>query len=59
MFLWEVLYGVTGSLLRAVQSLYVQSEGCVWVVGSKSDLFPVRVGSAAPYHDPVVIDGTL
>ena len=44
--LWEVLqeYGVRGSLLRAIQSLYYQSESCVRVLGSKSDPFPVRVG---------------
>jgi len=44
--LWEVLreYGVRGSLLRAIQSLYSQSESCVRVLGSKSDPFPVRVG---------------
>ena len=44
--LWEVLreYGVRGSLLRAIQSLYSQSESCVRVLGSKSDLFQVGVG---------------
>ncbi|KAK5906143.1 hypothetical protein CgunFtcFv8_002034 [Champsocephalus gunnari] len=44
--LWEVLreYRVRGSLLRAIQSLYSQSESCVRVLGSKSDPFPVRVG---------------
>ena len=38
--LWEVLreYRMWGSLLRAIQSLYAQSESC------KSDLFPVGVG---------------
>ena len=30
-----------GSLLRAIQSLYPQSESCVRVLGSKSDLFQV------------------
>ena len=40
--LWEVLqeYGVRGSLLRAIQSLYSQSESCVRVLGSESDPFP-------------------
>ena len=40
--LWEVLqeYEVKGSLLRAIQSLYAQSESCVHVVGSKLDSFP-------------------
>ena len=44
--LWEVLqeYGVRGSLLRAIQSLYDQSESCVRVLGSRSDSFQVRVG---------------
>lgn len=48
--LWEVLrevlgeYGVRGSLLRAIQSLYVQSESCVQVLCSKSDSFQVGVG---------------
>ncbi len=43
---WEVLreYGVRGSILIATQSLYVQSESCVWVLGSKSDSFLVGVG---------------
>ena len=44
--LWGVLqeYGVDGPLLRAIQSLYRRSESLVRVAGSKSDLFPVRVG---------------
>ena len=44
--LWEVLreYGVRGTLLRAIQSLYAQSESCVRVLGNKSDSFPVGVG---------------
>ena len=44
--LWEVLreYGVRKSLLRAIQSLYVRSESCVRVLGSKSDSFQVGVG---------------
>uniref|UniRef100_A0AAQ4S6N9 Reverse transcriptase domain-containing protein n=1 Tax=Gasterosteus aculeatus aculeatus TaxID=481459 RepID=A0AAQ4S6N9_GASAC len=44
--LWEVLreYGVRGSLLGAIQSLYAQSESCVRVLGSKSKAFPVGVG---------------
>ena len=39
--LWEVLreYGVRGSLLRAIQSLYSQSESCVRVLGSQSVSF--------------------
>ena len=44
--LWEVLreYRVGGPLLRAVGSLYDQSRSLVHIAGSKSDLFPVRVG---------------
>ncbi|KAJ0002535.1 hypothetical protein NQD34_007684 [Periophthalmus magnuspinnatus] len=44
--LWGVLweYGVQGSLLRAVRSLYDRSRSCVRITGSKSDLFPVHVG---------------
>ena len=44
--LLEVLreYGVRGSLLRAIQSLFSQSESCVRVLGSKSVSFPVGVG---------------
>lgn len=44
--LWEVLqeYEVRGPLLRAVRSLYDRSRSLVRTAGSKSDLFPVRVG---------------
>uniref|UniRef100_A0A8C9WAJ3 Reverse transcriptase domain-containing protein n=1 Tax=Scleropages formosus TaxID=113540 RepID=A0A8C9WAJ3_SCLFO len=44
--LWGVLrdYGVRGSLLRAVRSLYDRSRSLVRIAGSKSDLFPVHVG---------------
>ena len=44
--LWGVLreYGVRGPLLRAVRSLYARSRSLVRIAGSKSDLFPVRVG---------------
>ncbi len=43
---WEMLweYGLTGSLLRATQSLCAQSESCFWVLGSKLDLFLAGVG---------------
>ena len=48
---WEVLreYRVRGSLLRAIQSLYPQSESCVWVLGSKSDSFPMGVALRQGY----------
>uniref|UniRef100_A0A3Q3T275 Reverse transcriptase domain-containing protein n=1 Tax=Mastacembelus armatus TaxID=205130 RepID=A0A3Q3T275_9TELE len=44
--LWEVLqeYGVRGSLLGAIRSLYKWSRSLVRIAGSKSDLFPVHVG---------------
>ncbi|KAK3520514.1 hypothetical protein QTP70_024128 [Hemibagrus guttatus] len=44
--LWEVLweYGVSGPLLRAVQSLYNQSRSLICIASCKSDLFPVHVG---------------
>ncbi|KAF7658853.1 hypothetical protein LDENG_00007090, partial [Lucifuga dentata] len=44
--LWGVLreYGVLGSLTQAIRSLYNQSQSCVRILGTKSDLFPVGVG---------------
>uniref|UniRef100_A0A8C6KT40 Reverse transcriptase domain-containing protein n=1 Tax=Nothobranchius furzeri TaxID=105023 RepID=A0A8C6KT40_NOTFU len=44
--LWGTLheYGVGSFLLRAIQSLYQSSMSLVRIAGSKSDLFPVRVG---------------
>uniref|UniRef100_A0A8C6KM13 Reverse transcriptase domain-containing protein n=1 Tax=Nothobranchius furzeri TaxID=105023 RepID=A0A8C6KM13_NOTFU len=44
--LWGTLqeYGVGGLLLRAIQSLYQRSLSLVRIAGSKSDLFPLRVG---------------
>ncbi|TWW74459.1 R2 Retrovirus-related Pol polyprotein from type I retrotransposable element [Takifugu flavidus] len=44
--LWGVCqeYGVDGTLIRAVQSLYRRSRSLVRIAGCKSDLFPVRVG---------------
>ena len=44
--LWGVLreYGVPGSLLRAIRSLYSRSESCVRILGTKSSSFPVSVG---------------
>ena len=47
--LWEVLreYGVRGSLLRAIQSLYSQSESCVRELGSKLDLFQLGASTRA------------
>uniref|UniRef100_A0A8C6L319 Reverse transcriptase domain-containing protein n=1 Tax=Nothobranchius furzeri TaxID=105023 RepID=A0A8C6L319_NOTFU len=44
--LWGTLqeYGVGGLLLRAILSLHQRSVSLVRIAGSKSDLFPVRVG---------------
>ena len=42
--LWVREYEVRGSLLRAIQSLYSQSESCVRILGRKTDSFPVGVG---------------
>ncbi|TWW73592.1 R2DM Retrovirus-related Pol polyprotein from type II retrotransposable element [Takifugu flavidus] len=44
--LWGVLreYGVSGPLIRAVRSLYDRCQSLVRIAGSKSNLFPVRVG---------------
>lgn len=38
--------------LRAIRCLYAQSENCIWVLGSKLELFSVRFGipRAAPCH---------
>ena len=38
-----------GALLRAIQSLYTQSESCVWALDRKSDSFPVGVGLRQGY----------
>ena len=37
-------YGVPGSLLRAIRSLYNQSDSCVRILGTKSNTFLVGVG---------------
>ena len=44
--LWGVLreYGVPGPLVRAIRSLYKQSESCVRILGTKSSTFSVGVG---------------
>ncbi|TKS64956.1 LINE-1 reverse transcriptase -like protein [Collichthys lucidus] len=44
--LWGVLreYGVSDPLIRAIRSLYSLCQSLVRIAGSKSDLFPVRVG---------------
>uniref|UniRef100_A0A3B4EBS9 Reverse transcriptase domain-containing protein n=1 Tax=Pygocentrus nattereri TaxID=42514 RepID=A0A3B4EBS9_PYGNA len=44
--LWEVLreYAVPGLLLRAIRSLYSQSQSCVHILNIKSDPFSVSAG---------------
>ena len=44
--IWQMLraYGVGGKLLKAVQSFYVDSRGCVRVENDASEWFPVNVG---------------
>ena len=44
--LWGVLeeYGVSGSLIRAIASLYSKSRSCVRVLGRKSEYFSVGAG---------------
>ena len=43
--MWQMLrvYGVGGTLLKAVQSFYVDSKACARV-GNVSEWFPVNVG---------------
>ncbi len=41
-FLWR--YGVLGPLLQAIETLYNQSESCVHVLRTKSNMFQVGVG---------------
>jgi len=52
--LWGLLreYGVPGPLVRAIRSLYKQSESCVRIVGTKSSMFSVVLDSAkvVPCH---------
>ena len=42
--MWEALrrYGVSGGLLRAIQSMYQASEACVRVDGELSELSEVK-----------------
>ena len=44
--LWECLveYGLSGELLRAIQSLYWKSSSCVRINGLKSEPFTVNTG---------------
>ena len=44
--MWKVLedYGIRGSLVKAVRSMYVNCEACVKVQGGTSDWFKVEQG---------------
>ena len=44
--MWSVLsmYGINGDLLRAIQSLYAESEACVRVCREEGEWFGVKVG---------------
>ena len=44
--MWRVLrmYGVNGSLLKGIQSLYEESEACVRVCRKEGEGFGVKVG---------------
>ena len=43
---WQMLrvYGVGGKLLKTVQSVYVDSRACVYVLNDVSQWFPVNLG---------------
>ena len=64
--MWKVLeqYGVSGKLLQAVKSFYVESEACVRVCRQESDWFGVKVGLRqgcvmSPWLFNVFIDGVM
>ena len=64
--LWDVLrmYGVGGRLLKAVQSIYVDSRACVRVGTEVSEWFPVKVGLRqgcvmSPWLFNVYMDGVV
>ena len=64
--MWRVLeqYGVTGRLLEAVKSFYVDSEACVRVCRKESEWFSVKVGLRqgcvmSPWLFNVFMDGVM
>ena len=64
--LWKVLmmYGVGGSLLRAVKAFYVDSRACVRAGGGVSDWFDVRAGLRqgcvmSPWLFNIYMDGVV
>ena len=64
--MWRVLriYGIGGSLLKAVKSMYAGSKACVRVGSEMSDWFPVRVGLRqgcvmSPWLFNLYIDGVV
>ncbi len=50
------LYGLAGTLLKGVQSFYVNSRTCVRVGNSMSDWFPVRVGLCQGLGDVTLVN---
>ena len=64
--MWSVLrmYGVEGKLLRAIQSLYAESEACVRVCREEGEWFSVKVGLRqgcvmSPWLFNVFMDGVM
>ena len=58
------VYGVGGTLLKAVQSFYIDTTACVWVGNDVSEWFPVDVGLRqccvrSPWLFNVHIDGAV
>ena len=64
--MWKMLriYGIGGSLLRAVESMYADSKACVRVGSEMSNWFPVGVGLRqgcvmSPWLFNIYIDGVV
>ncbi|MEL7302024.1 MAG: reverse transcriptase family protein, partial [Pseudomonadota bacterium] len=64
--MWRVLqmYGINGNLLRAIQSLYADSEGSVRVCREESKWFSVKVGLRqgcvmSPWLFNIFMDGVM
>ncbi|MEL7520935.1 MAG: reverse transcriptase family protein, partial [Cyanobacteria bacterium J06553_1] len=64
--MWGVLqmYGINGNLLRAIQSLYADSEGSVRVCREESEWFSVKVGLRqgcvmSPWLFNIFMDGVM
>ena len=57
-------YKVDGQLLRAIRSLYRESQACVWVNGKLSRRFPISQGVRqgcvmSPWMFNIYIDGII